>query len=111
MLSDSRFRRRRIRLRTAVDAVGVDDSRDQLPRLQPVAVEHGLARVGRAHDDIRSFDHRFRTAHRLNFDIHQLGHFLGKSITVLFRAAINPNLLDGTHTAVLRPTYLAPVLG
>ena len=44
--------RRRIRLRATVNAVGVDDSGDDLPGLQPVAIEYGLTGIGRAHDNV-----------------------------------------------------------
>ena len=80
-----------------MDAVGVGDGRDQLSRLQPFSVEHRLAGIGRAHDDVRSFHYSFGAAHRLDFNVQRFGHLFGEAIAVFPGAAVDLDRLNITH--------------
>src|SRR6266481_2111548 len=86
-----------IRFSAAVHTVRIGNSRHELPGLQPVAVEHGLARISGAHDDVRASHHSFRITHGLNLHVQELCHLLGKSISMFFRHAINFHLVYGTY--------------
>src|SRR4029453_18262033 len=61
--------RRRVGFSAAVHAVRIGNRRYELPGLEPVAVEYGLARISGTHDDIRASHHGFRTTHGLNLDV------------------------------------------
>src|SRR5262249_60347899 len=91
------YHRGRIRFRATVYAVRISYGRNHLPRLQPIAIKHRLAGIGRAHHNVRAFDHRLRTAHWLNFDVQQLGHFFSEAVTVLFGTTVDLHPLDGPH--------------
>src|SRR5713226_9388358 len=78
--------------------VGINNSCDELPRLEPTTIEHGLAGIGSAHDDIRSFDDSLGTAYRLYLDVQQLCHFFREPFPMFSRTAVYLNRLDISNT-------------
>src|SRR5215475_680020 len=88
--------RRRIRFGSPMYAVGIGNRCHELPRLEPVPVEHRLACIGGAHDDVRTSHHSFWITHGLHLDIQEFRHLLGKSIAMFFRHAIYFHLFYGT---------------
>ena len=81
-----------------MDPVGVGDRRYKLSGFKPVTVEHGLAGIGGAHDDVRTADYSAGIVNRLNIDLQRFGHFVRESIPMRLRRAVNFDFFYRTDT-------------
>ena len=81
-----------------MNAVGVGDRRYKLSGFKPIAIEHGLAGIGGAHDDIRAFNYRVGIVHRFDINLQRFRHFLREPIAMLPRGAVNFDFVYRTDT-------------